>query len=161
MKKKFFIGLFIVAAVGLLSLLFFMNQANSEYQPQQNIQAPIEIPDTGITTYQEVTDTEKPIVAMFYVDWCGYCRRFMPNFGKMAKKFNKDYNFVVINCDNAENLQLVKDYHIMGFPTVYMIDNKLNHSFTLNMAGTEDLNIMKEELTKYTKFRNGILEKLQ
>ena len=161
MKKKFFIGLFIVAAVGLLSTLFFMYKINNEPQPQQNLQAPIEIPDAGITTYQEVTDTEKPIVAMFYVDWCGYCRRFMPNFGKIAKKFSKDYNFVVVNCDDANNIPLAKDYHIMGFPTIYMIDKKLDHSFTLSMAGTEDLNIMKEELANYTKFRNRILEKLQ
>ncbi len=158
MKKKFFIGLFIVAAVGLFIFAHLALRTNSErYQPQQNLHAPIEIPSAGITTYQEVSDFEKPIVAMFYVDWCGYCRRFMPKFGRLAELYGDKYNFVVINCEHAENMELVKDFHIMGFPTLFIMDKKLEHSFSLYMAATEDSDIMREELDNYIKFRNKIL----
>lgn len=159
MKKKFFISLFIIAAICLLIFIFvlFKYKTNS-YQPQQNLQAPIEIPDESIVTIQEAKNIDKPVVAMFYVDWCGYCRRFMPVFGEFAKKYKNDYTFAVINCDKPENINIVKEFHIMGFPTLFIIDNKINHKFTLNMAGTAEKSIMKEELDNYLKVRKNIIK---
>ena len=31
---------------------------------------------------------DKPVVAFFYVDWCGFCQRFAPTFDAVSK--NKD-----------------------------------------------------------------------
>lgn len=160
MKKKFFIGLFVVAAIGLFVFAHIVLKANdNRYTPQTNLQAPIEIPEQSIITMQEASTIDKPIVAMFYVDWCGYCRKFMPVFGKFANKYKNDYSFVVINCDNYENRKLVDDFHIVGFPSLFIIDNQINHKFTLNMAATSEEKVMKEELDNYLKFRKNILEK--
>lgn len=159
MKKKFFIGLFVAAAIGLFVFAHIVLKANDAYTPQTNLQAPIEIPSEQIITMEEASQIDKPIVAMFYVDWCGYCRKFMPVFGKFANKYKNDYSFVVVNCDNYENKKLVDDYHIIGFPSLFMIDNEINHKFSLNMASTSDEKVMKEELDNYLTVRKNILKK--
>lgn len=159
MKKKFFIGLFIVAAIGLFIFADIVLKANNGYTPQTNLDAPIEIPVESILTMDEASQIDKPIVALFYVDWCGYCRKFMPVFGKIANKYKNDYSFVVVNCDNYENKKLVDDFHIVGFPSLFIIDNRLNHNFSMNMAATSDEKVMKEELNNYLTFRANILEK--
>ncbi len=158
-RKKFFIGLFIFACIGLFIFAYIVLKPNGEqYSPQQNIKAPIEIPDSGIVTIEEANKIDKPIVAMFYVDWCSYCRKFMPVFGKLAKEYKDKYTFAVINCDMSQYANLVKEFHIMGFPTLFIIDNEVNHKFSLNMAGTVDNSVMKEELDSYLNVRNNYIK---
>lgn len=159
MKKKFFIGLFIFASIGLFIFAHIVLKNNSmQYTPQQNLSAPIEIPDKNIITYEEAKSIDKPIVMMFYVDWCTYCRKFMPVFGEMARRYKDTYSFTVINCDNPDNTELLKVFHISGFPTLFLVDKKINHKFTLNMAGTVQPNILKEELDDYLDFRKNIVK---
>lgn len=157
MKKKFFIGLFIFAAIGLFIFAHIvLKQNNSEYQPQQNINAPIEIPGDSIIHYEDAIKIDKPIVALFYVDWCGYCRKFMPVFGEIAKKYTDKYTFAAINCDNPQYSDVIKEFHIMGFPSLFIIDNKINHKFSMNIAGTVDKKVMQEELDNYFKIHEKL-----
>ena len=159
MKKKIFITLFILAAIGLLIFLCVLFKKNTtSYTPQQNLEAPIEIPDTGIISIQEAEKIDKPVVALFYVDWCGYCRNFMPVFGEFANKYKNDYSFAAINCDNPQYKNLVEEFHIMGFPSLFIIDNKINHKFSLNMASAAEKSVMKEELDNYLKVRENIIK---
>ena len=95
MKKKFFIGLFIFATIGLFifaHLALRHNTMQDEQPIQGNLSAPIEIPEGNIIKYEEAEKLEKPMVVMFYVDWCTYCRRFMPIFAKYSEKFIKDFS---------------------------------------------------------------------
>ncbi len=159
MKKKFFIGLFIVAAIGLFIFSHLVLKHNvPEYIPQQNLPAPIEIPDKGIILYEEAVNIDKPMVLMFYVDWCTYCRKFMPTFGEFANKYKDKYSFVVINCDKSMYQNMVKDFHIMGFPSLYIVDKKIDFRFSLNMASTADKSVMKQELDGYLKARSKMFK---
>ena len=112
----------------------------------------------GITYDEAVAASEKPILAVFYVDWCGYCRKFMPVFGKIASQYVKDYTFSAINCDNPAYSQMLKDFHIIGFPSVFVIDKKINHKFILNTAVLSDESLIKEELDSYLRVRKNILK---
>ena len=157
MIKKILMGLGVLFIVQILAIggLILHNKLS---EPKGNLQAPIEIPETGIIKYSDDISDEKPMIVMFYVDWCTYCRRFMPVFGELAKKHSDKYNFVVVNCDYPENRKMVEDFHISGFPTLFIIDKKLDHSFTMNMAGTSDKSILKEEMDKYLKFRERVIK---
>ncbi|MBQ9245121.1 thioredoxin fold domain-containing protein [bacterium] len=161
MKKKILVSLLVLIA--MVSVIGYTHASLinkiSSYQPQQNLEAPIEIPDAGITTYIDETQIEKPKLVLFYVDWCGYCRRFMPIFGEFAQKYNEKYDFVAVNCDNPENKEWVEKYHIKGFPSLFIVDNNFNHSFATHMAAVGDKNILKEELDKYLAFRETIVKK--
>ena len=161
MKKKFFIGLFIFATIGLFIFahLALKHNAEKEAQPiQGNLNAPIEIPEGNIISYEEAEKLEKPMVVMFYVDWCTYCRRFMPIFAKYSQKYNKDYTFTVVNCDVPKNFKMITKFNIMGYPTLFVIDKKLDFDFQLNHIVTIDEDVMKNELNKYSKLRTKALK---
>ena len=149
--------MFIVVAVCFAAFTYIIfNRSLPVYKPQQNIQAPIEIPSEAIVSFKEAEAIDKPMVIMFYVDWCGYCRKYMPVFGEFADKYKDKYSFVAINCDNPQNTQLVEEFHIMGFPSLFIADKKIDHRFSLNMASTAEKSIMKEELDNYLKVREKI-----
>ena len=159
--KKVVIG--ILAGIGVLSILvlvgmFFVfkkaeQEYNKEVKTQNNLRAPIEIPAEGVVKFSDIKDFEKPILTMFYVDWCGYCRRFMPMFGELAKEYADKYTFAVVNCDEPENTSFYKEMGVMGFPTLFIIDKKHDFHFAVNMAGTQDVEIMRSELNRYLNFR--------
>ena len=160
MKKKIIIGLLVLFLVCIATGVGYYFWKKSQlkyvqYTPAQ-LSAPIEIPDAGIVQYNEIKDFEKPIVTMFYVDWCTYCRRFMPIFGEVAKKYSNKFTFAVVNCDMPEYMDMVKKYRIMAFPTVQVIDKKYDYSFTLSHSSTAFKQIFKEELMNYYKFRSLI-----
>ena len=158
MKKKtiLIVTSILICITAIVCWLFTPSKV--AYTPQQNLNAPIEIPAEGIVTIQEANESQKPQVIMFYVDWCGYCRRFMPKFGEFAKKYADKYTFTVVNCDNPENKQMVDDFHIMGFPVLFVVDNEVGHKFSLHMGATVDKEIMEEELENYLKVREKFLK---
>ena len=158
MKKKILITLSVIIALTaifcFLSPLFIKHKM--VYTPQQNLNAPIEIPDVGIISVQEAENIDLPQVILFYVDWCAYCRKFMPVFGEFAKKYKDKYSFIAVNCDNPEYKQLIEDFHIMGFPSVFVVDRQINHKFNTHMGATIDQSILNEELDNYLKVRENI-----
>ena len=134
--KKFWLGflvgiIFTIMALVITIFVLYTKAANEldsipKYQPQQNLTPAIELPEKGVINFQEITDDSKPIVALFYVDWCGYCRRFMPIFGQYAQKYNKDFTFALINCDKPENKKITHENNVSSFPTLKIIDKQLN-----------------------------------
>lgn len=161
MIKKILMGLgvlFIAILLALGGFLLYLKFNQPKYVPQENLQAPIEIPDTGISKYSDDISDEKPMVVLFYVDWCGYCRRFMPIYGEVAKKYSKDFNFVVVNCDYPENKKMVESFYIRSFPTLFFMDKKLEYNVPMNLAVTTDKKIMTKELDEYLKFRERIIK---
>lgn len=161
MKKKFFIGLFIVAAIGLFIFAHIVlkhNNVEQQQTVQQNLNAPIEIPEGKIISLEEAQKLEKPMIVMFYVDWCTYCRRFMPKFAEYSKEFDKDYSFTLVNCDLPQYHQMLEEYHIMGYPTLYVIDKKLDFQYQLHAIVTIDKDIMTKELNRYSNLRSKALK---
>ena len=157
MKKKFFIGLFIFAAVGLFVFAHLVLKA-PEVEQEPALQAPIEIPATGILSYEEAIKSDKPVLAMFYVDWCTYCRRFMPIFGAFSVLYKDNFTFAAINCENLEYKEILKNYNIMGYPTVYLIDKKLDFDYTLSPMTLSEKETLEKELNRYLKLRAKVLK---
>lgn len=153
MKK--ILTVFFIILIGMSILINNRIQSNYAIAKENELKrrAPIDIPDTSIITMQELKDKTKPTLAFFYVDWCGYCKRFMPIYGEVAKKYNDRYNFVVIHCERVENQELVKKFEITGFPTLYIIDNKINYKFPLSGTVTKDENSLIKELDSYLNAR--------
>ena len=157
MMKKLLTVIFILIIVGALIYIFMGNEKyKPSYTPQQNLNAPIEIPSEAIITMEEANNSTKPQVVMFYVDWCGYCRKFMPKFGDYANKYSDKYSFVVVNADIPENKPLMEEYHIMGFPSLFIVDKEINHKFSMHPAVTVNENIMTEELDSYLSVKDKI-----
>ena len=48
-------------------------------------------------SYEDAIKSDRPMIALFYVDWCGYCMRFMPKYKTIEKIYKKYANIAKIN----------------------------------------------------------------
>ena len=150
MNKKLRISLialaiFLLIGISVTSCMAILPKANmkpSDY-------------DLGVTMEQASQD-DKPVLTVFYVDWCTYCKRFMPKLDKVRNINKKDVNVVLINAEAPENESYVKEYKISAFPTVYIIDPKYNNRVHIDGPFLESVEILNTELQRYLNFRNLI-----
>jgi thiol-disulfide isomerase/thioredoxin len=146
MKKKIIIGLSVLLVVLLSSIGTFAvsNTLNQKHVPSDyKVGVPFETAMKG----------NKPVVALFYVDWCGYCMRFMPQFKTIESLYKSKYNFLMVNVEDESKIQFVKEFGIGGFPTVYIIDPKYDNRFLLSNTIYMDLPAFRKELDRYSRIR--------
>lgn len=74
-------------------------------------------------SFDKAKEQDKAILAFFYVDWCGYCQRFAPTFNKLSKDKSIKENLAIayINCEDEKNAEIVQEYGIQGFPSVFVV----------------------------------------
>ncbi len=96
---------------------------NSPISKQPIIQRTISKSFAKKLTYAKAKESKKPMIVLFYADWCKFCKMLAPNFAKTIKKKEFKENFVAayVNCDDPANAELVAQYEIHGFPTVYYV----------------------------------------
>ena len=72
---------------------------------------------------KEVVNSDDLWLILFYAPWCGHCKKFHPEFEKVAKKTKGVFKIGAVNCE--EEKDLAKKYKIDGYPTVLFFgDNK-------------------------------------
>ena len=54
---------------------------------------------------------------------------------------------------------MVKEFNIIGFPTVFVVDKKYDLRFSVQMASMTDDLIMQQELNRYLKSRAKMSKK--
>lgn len=104
-------------------------------------------------SYQTAMQTKKPFIAMFYADWCTYCMKFMPKLKILSEVYKDKYNFVMIDGDSIKNEKIAKDYAIISFPTIYIIDPTIDNRILINQALYDDLRSVRVELDRYLRIR--------
>ena len=66
----------------------------------------------------------------FTADWCLPCKQMKPIIEEF-RFTNKDVEYHNINVDLLENLELVKDFEILGVPTLIVLtDNQVTNRHT-------------------------------
>lgn len=111
--------------------------------------------DLGVT-FQQAANDDRPMIAVFYVDWCTYCQRFMPRLDKIRNINKNNINVVLVNCDDVANKSLVNEYKIGAFPTVYIIDAKYDNRVHIDNAYLETVTSLNTEVQRYLNFRKFI-----
>lgn len=134
--------IFTVSAIVTLALTPKANVAPSDYS-------------VGMT-YELAMKDNKPMVALFYTDWCTYCKRFMPKYKLLSEVYGDKYNFVMINVENPVYEKVVRDYVISGFPTIYIIDPTIDNRILINNALYDNIFGVKNELDRYLRVRSMI-----
>ena len=145
MKKKIIIILSILVVVVLTSIgTYAYGSMNQKHKPSDY--------KIGIK-YEDALKTDKPMLALFYVDWCGYCLKFMPKYKTISSIYKKDYNVVMLNSENPRYKDLVSDVTLSGYPTLYIIDPKYNNRVHLSNSIYMDLKKLRVELDRYLRIR--------
>ena len=151
MKKK------ILITLGILVTLIVASVAGVAVTNMNAPKHPSEY-KIGIS-YDEAVKSDKPMLAVFYVDWCGYCLRFMPKFRILNTLYKNKYNFVMINVEGDQNTRaLAEDVGIAGFPTVYILDTKYDNRVLLSNSYYHNLKKFRVELDRYLRIR-ALLDK--
>jgi len=73
---------------------------------------------TGKTFHDIVLDPTKDVVVELYAPWCGHCKKFEPEFKKLAKTLSSDKNLVFSKMDATAN-DAPDGFDVHGYPTIY------------------------------------------
>ena len=113
--------------------------------------------DLGVSFDDAVKDG-KPIIAVFYVDWCTYCKRFMPKLDKVRNLNKNEFNIVLINCEKEGNEKLLKENRVSAYPTVYILDPKYDNRVHIDNAYFSTVSDLNKEVKRYSNFRKLVTE---
>ncbi len=103
--------------------------------------------------YEEALKQNKPILTLFYADWCHFCIKFMPTYQTLSKIYKDDFNFSKVNVEDPKYEKLVKEIGITGFPTVFIIDPKYDNKVLLSNSIFGDLKLFRTELDRFLRIR--------
>ena len=82
---------------------------------------------TSSTFTQEVMQSELPVLADFYADWCGPCQMLAPVIRQLAEEYEGKLKVVKVNVDKAP--ELAASYGIAYIPTLlYLRDGQVKGS---------------------------------
>ena len=85
------------------------------------------------TSFSDISNTKKENNGTikfyyFYVDWCPYCTKSLPIYDSLKQKYDningKQINYHKKNLteDTPANQDLIKQYEIDSYPTIFIID---------------------------------------
>jgi thioredoxin 1 len=106
---------------------------------------------TNALTWEQAQKINKPIVLEFYVDWCGYCKKFAPVLYSLNQEYGSKYSFVYINGDDPKNQRIMNSYKIEAYPTLFLVDKKRNKKIVVSSEKYESPKALKQELDKFLK----------
>ena len=152
MKKKLIIGLVLILVIALSSAVTYAVTSgvfNQKHKPSDY--------KVGVS-YEEAMNGDKPVLAVFYVDWCGYCLKFMPKFKTLESAYKSKFNFLMIDAENPASEDLIKDVRLSGYPTVYIFDPKYDNRVHISSSFYGDLKAFRSEVDRYLRIRS-ILDK--
>ena len=69
-------------------------------------------------TFNDLINSEKPVLVDFYADWCGPCKAMEPVIKEVANTIKEKVRVVKVNVD--KQTQTAQIYHITGVPTFIM-----------------------------------------
>lgn len=130
--------------------IFAISASVWAFSPKKNV-APSEY-NIGVT-YETAMQDKKPFIALFYTDWCTYCKRFMPTYETIKNIYKNKYNLVMINVENPTYEAVVRDYAIGGFPTIYIIDPTIDNRILISNTIYDDLSKLRIEFDRYLRIR--------
>nr|WP_320036661.1 thioredoxin [uncultured Bacteroides sp.] len=71
--------------------------------------------------FEELLQSEKPLVVDFWATWCGPCKQIGPAIEELASEY--EGKVTIGKCDIEENDDLVSKFGIRNVPTVLFIKN--------------------------------------
>jgi thiol-disulfide isomerase/thioredoxin len=138
-----------ILAVVVISIVFIASAVVLATSPKQNSTQS----HYNEKTYNLMMQDDKPAIMLIYTDWCTYCKRFMPIYEILKDIYKNQYNFVAINADEQKYIKLMNDYSIGSFPTLYIIDPKIDNRVLINNTLYSDVKKIQTELDRYLRIR--------
>ena len=100
----------------------------------------------NISDYQNLINSNKPVLLDFYADWCGPCQTLLPIVEGLATKHDSDFIIAKVNVDN--NRELAQKFAIRSIPALFFIENGEIKERLVGLQTTSDLD---EKIHTYLK----------
>ncbi len=72
-------------------------------------------------TFDELINSEKPVLIDFYADWCAPCRAMKPVLDDLKSKMGESVDIYKIDVD--KNQELAQQYAVRSIPTLILFKN--------------------------------------
>lgn len=73
--------------------------------------------------FNELINSEKPIVIDFWANWCGPCKILSPVFEKISEELSGMFIFGKLNIDEEGNDEICKALNLRAIPTIKVFKN--------------------------------------
>ena len=92
----------------------------------------------------EVLDSQIPVLADFWAEWCGPCRAVAPILDELSTETAGKLKIVKVNVD--ENQQLAGEFGVRSIPTMLIFKEGVVQE---QMVGAMNKTALKEKLSQY------------
>ena len=72
-------------------------------------------------TFQEIIQSEKPVLIDFFATWCGPCQQLAPILKQVKEVMGERIS--ILEIDVEKNEQLAAQYQVKGVPTMLLFQN--------------------------------------
>ena len=73
------------------------------------------------SSFNNIINSDKPILVDFYADWCGPCKTLVPILKQVKEELGEAVKIVKIDVD--KNQPLAVKYQVRGVPTMLLFKN--------------------------------------
>jgi thioredoxin 1 len=100
----------------------------------------------NINDYQNIINSNKPVLLDFYADWCGPCQTLLPIIEGLATKHDADFVIAKVNVDN--NRELAQKFAVRSIPALFFIENG---EIKERLVGLQTTSALDEKIHTYLK----------
>ncbi len=74
-----------------------------------------------MSTFQQIIQSEKPVLIDFFAEWCGPCKMMSPILKEVKEELKDDITILKIDVD--KNQRLAAQHNVRGVPTLAIFKN--------------------------------------
>ena len=71
--------------------------------------------------FNNIINSDKPVLVDFYADWCGPCKQMPPILKEVKDRFKDDVRIIKVNVDR--NAAIASKYRIQSIPALLIFQN--------------------------------------